>query len=628
MKTKSKSGKQQKRPSKTITANSSRQEQQNYSLALRLRPFVNGLRQIQSMLTQRQPDSCFIVDRVCLTLLLKEMALLKYRKESQLSTQESAQNINWMIWDDKSIYSEPSTLEPILLQTLRQALISKGKGCRPYWNWRCAENSQRLWLPTKIDYVDSEAIWYNGSWRKTEQNSSYWHRETRLIPHPQNKNSQPTFSTSSMFTHANKWDEGAISHNVKRVKKIRLYLTKHQKHLLNQWVGTTRYVWNKTLGYIKDNNLSLTKKLEAECREKFITANTRCRQCSYCLVSQKMKERDFQCPFCELWNFDRPSADIANASLAQWETDIPKDIRDRAQRDLFKAYNSSWALFRAGHIDHFNVRFKSKKDDNNRAFEIGKENVHLERTGVRLFKTMDISSSILRVHRRTKLPAALSSDARIKYDGRHYWLMHCVETKDEEKRTATNNGGVVALDPGVRKFQTFFSSQSIGTLGRDPKVLKKYHAKIDLLQRLRDKKQVTANRIKRQLVKAQHRLKNIVTDMHIRIANYLCSNYNEILLPEFGVSKMVQNLGRRTNRLLMSLGHYRFKQRLLMTAERFINCRVFIVNESYTSMTCNAADCGLLSQKTSEEVVKCQHCHLITDRDCRGARGIYLKHIA
>lgn len=397
--------------------------------------------------------------------------------------------------------------------------------------------------------------------------------------------------------------------------------------MLNQWAGATRYVWNKTLAHIKEKNLSLNKKIEAECREKFITANTRCRQCSYCLLSQKIKERDFQCVQCELWNFDRPSIDIVNASLSQWERHIPKDIRDRAQRDLFKAYDSSWALFRAGHIKQFNVRFKSKKHDEQKAFEIGKENVHLEDGGIRLFKSLDISSSLLRVHRRTKLPTTLASDARIKYDGRHYWLLHCVETK-EEKKSASNDGGVVALDPGVRKFQTFFSEDMIGTLGRNQEVIKKYHSKIDLLKSLRDKKKVATNRIKRQLVKAQHRLSNIVKDMHIRIANYLCSNYNEILLPKFGVMKMVQNLGRRTNRMLLSLGHYRFKQRLIMTAERFRNCRVFIVNESYTSATCNAPNCGFVSKKSGDETVRCPSCLLTTDRDCRGARGIYLKHVS
>jgi len=130
------------------------------------------------------------------------------------------------------------------------------------------------------------------------------------------------------------------------------------------------------------------------------------------------------------------------------------------------------------------------------------------------------------------------------------------------------------------------------------------------------------------MLKIRDKIKNIVKDLHFKLAKYLCSNYNHILLPEFKSQSMVKKkdrkIGSKTARAIMTWSHYTFQQRLLNKAKEFPWVKVFIVTEEFTSKTCGA--CGKLNDKLgSKKDFACSSCDFKANRDINGARNILLK---
>ncbi|MEN8216383.1 MAG: transposase [Pseudomonadota bacterium] len=170
--------------------------------------------------------------------------------------------------------------------------------------------------------------------------------------------------------------------------------------------------------------------------------------------------------------------------------------------------------------------------------------------------------------------------------------------------TKTQALSIVALDPGVRTFQTAFSGKDAVSYGEGfvndrlvPLMLE-----LDALLSARDKlhcedksKQWVKDRLKnlnRRIAKVRARQQNLVDDLHRRVAYDLVSNQDVILLPTFETKQMVKKsnetrkrfLRRKTVRGMLGLAHYRFKQTLKWMAKKY-GKTVIDVNESYTSKT-------------------------------------------
>ena len=158
--------------------------------------------------------------------------------------------------------------------------------------------------------------------------------------------------------------------------------------------------------------------------------------------------------------------------------------------------------------------------------------------------------------------------------------------------------------------------------------------KIDKLKSFLDTNSVykrTRRNIRRRCSLLRSKIKNITNDLHWKTANYLCSTYKHIFLPSFEVKGMITKLPNRarcisskTTRNMLSLSHYRFKQRLLYMASVRENT-VHICNEAYTTKTCGG--CGVQQKMGGKKVFTCQSCPFELDRDFNGARNIYIKEI-
>ena len=122
------------------------------------------------------------------------------------------------------------------------------------------------------------------------------------------------------------------------------------------------------------------------------------------------------------------------------------------------------------------------------------------------------------------------------------------------------------------------------------------------------------------------KIKNIVNDLHWKVAHFLCKNFETIILPRFEVKGMTyktKNINSETTRKMLTLSHYKFKERLIHKAKMW-NRRLLIVSEAFTSKTCG--HCGTINEKLgSNKTFKCNNCDLIVDRDINGARNVIIR---
>ena len=204
----------------------------------------------------------------------------------------------------------------------------------------------------------------------------------------------------------------------------------------------------------------------------------------------------------------------------------------------------------------------------------------------------------------------------------------------------TKELSIVALDPGVRTFQTAFSVEDAISYG-DQFVHDKLvplMLGLDNLLSERDKLlgfdrslQWVKDRLKNlnrriHFVRARHQ--NLVEDLHRRVAYDLVINYDVILLPTFETKQMVQIrsetrqrfLRRKTVRGMLGLAHYQFKQTLKWMAKKY-GKTVVDVNESYTSKT--LWDGSILKNLGGKASILFQGKRV--NRDIHGARNILIR---
>jgi putative transposase len=177
---------------------------------------------------------------------------------------------------------------------------------------------------------------------------------------------------------------------------------------------------------------------------------------------------------------------------------------------------------------------------------------------------------------------------------------------------------IVALDPGVRTFQTCFSKDTIIECHINQDKYNKLKNKISLLQK---------NRKNKNIKKLYKKIKNMVSDLHWRTITFLRKNFTDVLIPTFESKKMMSGtsfLSKKTKDLMLTLSHYCFRQRLIEKVHEYKGFRVYTVNEAYTSKTCT--NCGNIYDIGTSKIYSCQRCGIVIDRDVNASRNIFLKY--
>ena len=313
--------------------------------------------------------------------------------------------------------------------------------------------------------------------------------------------------------------------------------------------------------------------------------------------------------------------DLINA-LPEWTHECPRHIRVYAVMDAQKAYKQ-----------HGNrVSFRRKKDGSSSMGIIARtvrHNAIYPRKLGRMKFTEPIPAEIQGSGKKSKRNTDVEiKDSRLKRDGDNWFIVIPYLAK---KKSRDSSDRIVAIDPGVRTFATFFSEDSFGWVGINDigRVIRLcYHAD-DLYSRatqvqrpLRRKLRVAANRIKK-------RIRNLVTELHRKFAHFLVTNYDIILLPKFEVSSMIRKAARKIKkksvRQMLTLSHYKFKVFLKQKASEY-GVLVREVCEAYTSKTVSWT--GDIDWKLGSKKVITDTNGNRMERDLNGARGIFVKNVA
>jgi putative transposase len=129
-------------------------------------------------------------------------------------------------------------------------------------------------------------------------------------------------------------------------------------------------------------------------------------------------------------------------------------------------------------------------------------------------------------------------------------------------------------------------------------------------------------------------VRNLVNEVHKKVANDLCSKYDTILLPVFETQRMVRKpknnedkqrtISSKTARGLLGWKHFGFRNYL---ASKVIMAgkELMVVTEEYTTQCCGS--CGALNKMGAAKVYECGECGFVCGRDENAARNIFLKYL-
>ena len=299
-------------------------------------------------------------------------------------------------------------------------------------------------------------------------------------------------------------------------------------------------------------------------------------------------------------------------ALPTWCQEVPYQIKSIAVRDACKAVQNAKQKCRAG-LGFQQVSFRSRKDPLQSCF-IPKTAL----TAAGIYPTvsgkLDFTEEVANEH----------LDCRLVLDHGRYFV--CAPQRMMMER-AESQGRIVSLDPGVRTFLTWFSETSCGKIGAQ--AITPVYRLCYRLDEILGKVAKAAGRHKRHLKQAVDRLKwrvrNLIDELHWKAARFLCLNFDVILLPTFEVqgmtNKLTRRIGSKTVRGMLTLAHYRFKQRLRQKAFE-LGKVVIDVNEAFTSKT--ASWTGEVKRNFGSAKVICSN-GVTMDRDENGARGILLR---
>jgi len=195
----------------------------------------------------------------------------------------------------------------------------------------------------------------------------------------------------------------------KQSRKIRVYPTEEQKQIFNKWFGASRYCYNKAVEICKGENKLYGYKL----RDKILS------------------------------------------ELPEWAKEIPFKIKAESVLDFDKASKAAWSAWNKNGGTPPTFRFKSRKNPKQscpivKAAFSGKNGIHIKHSGV----LRSIESLIS------------DGDGRLlKENGRYYVVViKLTEPISCDKQTGK---GIVAIDPGVRTFATFYSGDAVGKIGEN-----------------------------------------------------------------------------------------------------------------------------------------------------------------
>lgn len=318
-------------------------------------------------------------------------------------------------------------------------------------------------------------------------------------------------------------------------------------------------------------------------------------------------------------------------TLPEWTANCPRHIRVGAVMDAQKAVTAARRKWKeTGEPQR--VKFRRKKN-NTKSFYLCAQFIKLNGFYVRLLGDMQMTEPLPAKPQGKGKKAERDHESEVKdsrvvmENGRFYLNVSYIE----KTKPRHASGDIVALDPGVRTFMTCFSEKAFGWIGNEA---------INRIQRLcqhADNLYSRATQVKRPLrrtlrkcaQKIQVKIRNLVSELHKKVAHFLVTNFDVILLPTFETQQMTRRgarkIRKKTVRQMLTLSHYKFKIFLKQKAQEY-GVQVVDADEAYTSKTISWTG-DIVENLGGAKVIADAHGNRC-DRDLNGARGIFIAEVA
>ena len=577
---------------------------------------------------------------------------------------------NVKTWKPKLNTSEVTTLTTKLCQTLDQVLTLNEKDLTPFWTSQSKEISKKLWLPTKIDSVDSVLTSSKESSRNTQMGKSWFSINKKL---PLKANSQEISFQLSQFSLPVSMDSEATNSKTKsktpvnpknppkkyKTLKIRLFPNEHQKATLNLMINQQRWYYNalvhimntkfpKDKLYLEQKSKENPLRYESDSWNKIAIRNI-LSQYEYKESVQTIDNKEVIIKdFVVKDNPGFPTPKSIKTGQNWWES-----VHNRVPRGAVAKYtsslNSGISNLRAKNINSHEMKFKSKKspveslhfDDaefpsvctsikSQYWFRIPRSGAQrkYEKTGTKRMRGNLSLSEIISQSKKNGLEVIhdkIEDKYFIHYPVDENWY----PTQDirNEKQVANVKDTIISLDPGVRKFLVGYDPHGASVFFGEDVQMKMIPMLLDIDETPVPKKEEETKR-KNIVYRKFKRIRNLVDEMHWKCISYLVKNYETIMYPDYRVSDMLKKnkLGKMTKRLMTIYSSFKFKERLRCQCQKHSR-RLIIVDESYTSCTCG--QCGFIHRGLKgSEVFNCPKCNISMDRDASGSRNILLKNLS
>jgi putative transposase len=297
---------------------------------------------------------------------------------------------------------------------------------------------------------------------------------------------------------------------------------------------------------------------------------------------------------------------IMQSDLPEWVKSSPCHIRQNAIFDAHQAYKASYkAKFRSCRERNQTIKFNNCNFSNGRWYPVKT-------------KKLDFKAS-------EAIPDECSQATGLTWNKGRWFATF----PSPLQPVANKSDGIIALDPGVRCFQTGFDGHRFiefgsGDIGRITRLCQHLD---NLMSRISHNTGRKRQSMRKAATRMRNKIRNLIDEAHRQIAHYLSHNYQVIFLPTFETSQMVAKSKRKirskTARQMLGWAHYRFSQILANQAE-LTNTRLIEGSEAYTSKTCTK--CGHIHTALGgSKVFKCPSCGHKLPRDWNGALGYMLR---
>jgi hypothetical protein len=281
----------------------------------------------------------------------------------------------------------------------------------------------------------------------------------------------------STSTVVDKWEKEVIKSDVIKTLRVPLQLNQIQQKILDEWINTSNYVYNKTIEKIKAGmpanwmnmrDLLVTNRSKKKSNEykqfddkfnnlrKEYNEKIQILKQKYNSLSEEFKKEEnnikliFQTTknllLCERREAVKKIKFEKNTIIKDWELNTPKDVRTSAVQEACTAFKTGISKLKKGEINHFNLKYR-KKLNNNKCVIIPKNLIIIdnEKNNIRIAPDYLDNNCFFQISKKTikkNKDITINHDCKIVKQKNKYFILIPITIKCKNKNKPINYCGV------------------------------------------------------------------------------------------------------------------------------------------------------------------------------------------